>query len=103
MDESEIERLKSFVATRREFILSEIQQALTLSTNLPVKQGHRISETALVALEGRANAITTHSVTVNGIPANWSAWEATWKVDAFVLQPGLNHLSVRAFDASHVE
>ena len=103
VDESEIERLKSFVATRREFILSEIQQALTLSTNLPVKQGHRISETALVALEGRANAITTHSVTVNGIPANWSAWEATWKVDAFGLQPGLNHLSVRAFDASHVE
>ena len=103
VDESEIERLKSFVATRREFILSEIQQALTLSTNLPVKRGHRISETALVALEGRANAINTHSVTVNGIPANWSAWEATWKADAFGLQPGLNHLSVRAFDASHVE
>ncbi|MCP4743639.1 MAG: hypothetical protein GY871_15655, partial [Actinomycetales bacterium] len=101
--ESEIERLNSFVAARREFILSEIPHALTLLTDLPVKRGHRVSETALVALEGRANAIATRSVTVNGIPANWSAWEATWKADAFELQPGLNHLSVRAFDTSHAE
>ncbi|SVB32246.1 uncharacterized protein METZ01_LOCUS185100, partial [marine metagenome] len=102
-DESEIERLNRFVAARREFILSEIPHALTLSTDLPLKQGHRISETALVALEGRANAMATRSVTINGIPANWSAWEASWKADAFELQPGLNHLSVRAFDASHAE
>jgi len=103
VDESEIERLKSFVAARREFILTEIPQTLTLSTDLPFKQGHRVSETSLVALEGRASALATRSVTVNGIPADWEAWEARWKVDAFELQPGLNHLSVRAFNASHDE
>ncbi len=101
--ESEIERLNSFVDARREFILSEIPQSLTLSTDLPIKQGHRISETALVVLKGRANAITTRSVTVNGIPVNWSAWEAAWEADTFELEPGLNHLSVRAFDTSHTE
>ena len=102
-DESEIQRLKSFAAARREFILSEIPEALTLSTALPVKLGLRISETPWVALEGRANALATRSVTVNGIPAVWSAWEARWTADAVALQPGLNHLSVRAFDASHAE
>ena len=102
-DESEIERLNRFVAARREFILSEIPHALTLTTDLPVTQGHLVSETSLVALEGRANALATRSVTVNGIPAAWSAWEARWTADAVALQPGLNHLSVRAFDASHAE
>ena len=102
-NESEIERLNAFVADRREFILSQIPRVLSLSTSLPVKQGHRVSEAALVTLEGRANALATRMVTVNGIPANWSAWEATWRADTFELQPGLNHLSVRAFDASHAE
>ena len=103
VDQSEIELINRFIDARREFIMSEIPQELTLSTDLPLKQGHRISETNHVALEGRANAMATHSVTINGIPANWSAWEAKWTVDAFELQPGLNHLSVTAFDANHGE
>ena len=102
-DKSETDRLNQFAAERREFILSQIPRALTLSTSLPLKQGLPVSETPLVNLEGQADAIATRAVTINGTPVNWSAWEATWRADAFRLQPGLNHLRVQAFDAAHAE
>ncbi|MDP7049102.1 MAG: lamin tail domain-containing protein [Verrucomicrobiota bacterium] len=102
-NESEIERLNAFVADRREFILSQIPRVLTLSTSLPLKQGHRVSQTPQITLEGRANAIATRSMMINGAPVNWSAWEATWRADDFELQPGLNQLRVQAFDADHAE
>ena len=102
-NETEIDRLNQFVAERREFILSQIPHKLTLATSLPVKQGHLVSATAQIALEGRADAIATRLITINGTAANWSAWEAKWKAAAFELQPGLNHLRVQAFDTEHRE
>jgi len=102
-DESEIDRLNQFLAKRREFILSQIPRALALTTSLPLKQGYRLSETSQISLEGRADPIHTRSITINGTHVNWSAWEATWRADAFELEPGLNQLRVQAFDEGHAE
>ncbi len=54
-------------------------------------------------LIGKANAITTRSVKVNGVAVTWSAWQATWTAASVTLIPGINKIVIQAFDAGGVE
>ena len=54
-----------------------------------------------ITLTGVANAIDTRSVRVNGTlvdEADWSQRDGTWSIDAVALDPGINRVTVQAFD-----
>ena len=94
---AEIDRLKSFAASRCEFVLSRIPRELTLANGLAKRDGFLFSDSATVALSGQAPATSTVTVEVNGQAADWFASEARWQATV-ALRPGLNRLLVRALD-----
>ncbi|MGC9327797.1 MAG: CotH kinase family protein, partial [Candidatus Hinthialibacter sp.] len=51
-----------------------------------------------IELKGRANAIETRRVQVNGMPAAFIPWQAAWSYPT-VLQPGRHTFLIEAFDA----
>ncbi len=95
---TEVNRLKSFGANRREFVLSQIPRELTVATGLAKRDGFFFSESATATLSGQAPATVTVAVEVNGQAADWFAPEARWQAKA-TLRRGLNRLLVRALDA----
>ena len=95
---AEIDRLKSFAASRCEFVLSRIPRELTVATGLAKRAGFLFSDSATVALSGQAPATLTVTVEVNGQAADWFASEARWQAKV-ALRPGLNRLLVRALDS----
>ena len=95
---TEVDRLKSFAAKRREFVLSQIPRELTVATGLATRDGFFFSDSAMVTLSGQAPATTTVAVEVNGQTADWFAPEARWQAKV-TLRRGLNRLLVRALDA----
>ncbi|MEW6156460.1 MAG: lamin tail domain-containing protein [Verrucomicrobiota bacterium] len=94
-----IDNMKSFAAARREFILSQIPMQVTVTNDLAQSNGYYFTVSPIIALRGRAPAIDTHSMLVNGQPAVWSAWEARWTNNAVTLQPGLNRVLVQSIGA----
>lgn len=94
--------MKRFAADRRAFVLSQIPLSLVISNTLPLSTSGRyaVSTNATVALAGQAHAIETRAVTVNGLPATWTAWRAAWSIVDVPLQPGWNRLRVQARDAA---
>ena len=54
-------------------------------------------------LAGKANAIRTRSVLVNGVPATWTAWQATWNAASVALQPGINKVLIQSIDINNLE
>lgn len=102
--ESVRQNFKDFAAARRAGVLAQIPLTLT-ATNGNVAFAGGIYQTAgtSISLHGFANAVTTRSVTVNGQPAHWSAWDAAWTNSAVALRPGMNRLVVRSYDAVGAE
>jgi len=98
ISEQNLEDIRAFTAARRAYVLSQIPLALTLEHDLPIAHGYARASSNRVALAGRAHAIETRAVRVNGAPALWSAWEARWRADAVPLEAGVNRLVVQAFD-----
>ncbi|MBI5388511.1 MAG: lamin tail domain-containing protein [Verrucomicrobia bacterium] len=96
-----IERMKTFVTNRAAYVRSQIPQNLTVSTALGTLEGYLYTTASTVTLTGRANAIRTRSVSVNGQPVLWSAFSAAW-TNVVALQPGLNRLLVQALDTNNV-
>jgi len=92
-----IATIKRYATNRAAWIRTQIPLELTISTNLPFKHGFASTNTATIALEGRANALETRSVRVNGQPAEWSAWEATWRMPQAALRPGMNRVVAQSF------
>jgi len=95
---TEVDRLKSFAAKRREFVLSQIPRELTVATGLAKRDGFFFSDSATATLSGQAPATTTVAVEANGQAADWFAPEARWQAKV-TLRRGLNRLLVRALDA----
>lgn len=95
---------KDFAAARRAGVLAQIPVA-QIATNSSVALVNGIYQTAgtSFSLLGFAPAATTRSVTVDGQPAQWSAWDAAWTNPAVALRPGLNRLVVCSHDASGAE
>ncbi len=98
---------KSFLVARRNHIFNSatplVPLALTATSTLPVTNGYFTSTTNSVDLSGKANAIDTRKVLVNGVQATWTAWQASWTADNVSLRPGMNRILVQALDAADQE
>jgi hypothetical protein len=94
-----IDNMKAYNAGQVDWVLSQIPMGLTVSNNLSLLNSYPRTTTASVPLFGAADAVNTRQVLVNGTPANWSAWQATWSAPAVALAPGINRVRVEALDA----
>lgn len=93
--------LKEFAAARRDFVLAQIPRALSVTnTGLVLSNGYYRATSPAVTLEGRANPIRTRALRVGGVPAQWTAWTATWTAAGVPLLPGLNRVVVEALDTT---
>lgn len=98
-----IESMKTFNTARTTYIASQIPLSLAVTTAPANSNGYPRSTTATTTLGGRANAITTRSVKVNGVAATWNAFGASWSAAGVALNPGLNRVLIQSFDATSVE
>jgi hypothetical protein len=98
-----VSTMKSFTSQRCAYVLSVIPQTITVTSAPAVQSGYPRTTSSYVALSGQANAITTRRVMVNGQPAVWTAWQATWSIARTNLLPGINRVVIQAFDANDRE
>ena len=77
---SRINAMKSFIAARNAYVLSQIPTSFTIHSDLPLSGGYHRSTVNVAALYGTANAAETQSVMVNGQPARWSPFDGTWSI-----------------------
>lgn len=94
-----VQRMKDWMAARRTYVLSQIPQAFTVTSTLPVQNGYFRTTTSTIALNGTGNAIETRFIRVNGQIAQWSPVAGTWSISGVSVQPGLNVVTVEALDA----
>lgn len=98
-----IQNMKDYVVLRRAGVLSQIPDGISITTDLPVVNGYAKASSATVSLSGKADAVRTRAVLVNGIEASWTAWTASWTVQNVSLMPGINRVLVQAFDENQKE
>jgi len=53
-------------------------------------------------ITGRANAIETKTIRVNGTPAEFTVWQGRW-TNTVAMAPGLNNVLVQFLDAAGAE
>src|SRR2546421_75074 len=95
--------MKTWMAGRAAYVLSQIPLTLTAATTLPVVSGYPQTSVPSAALTGRGNAIDTRSVRVNGSLATWNALGAAWTYTVTGLLPGINRVLVQAFGTNGTE
>ncbi len=122
---AQITSIKTFQTARTPYVASLVPLNISVTNTqtvagaaLPTQGGYTVSvapraattpasvtnaDPAHCKLIGKANAITTRSVTVNGVAATWSAWQATWTAASVALVPGINKILIQAFDGNSVE
>lgn len=71
--------MKTFMAARRQYVLSQLPTELTVTSNIPTQDGYlRTTNPSTVILSGRIDAETTRSVTVAGTPVTVDPYARTW-------------------------
>lgn len=95
--------MKQYVRDRTTAVLAQIPQTITVTTAVNAQTGYIHTTTNKVSLAGKANAIRTRRITVNGQPTVWMAWQASWTINYSGLRPGLNRMIIQAFDAADTE
>ncbi|MHA3772540.1 lamin tail domain-containing protein [Verrucomicrobiota bacterium sgz303538] len=100
---SVISSMKTFNAQRTAYIATQVPLAISVTSGPTVVNGYPQTTSATVNLSGKANAITTRSVKVNGVAATWTAWNATWDSTNVALRPGINKVLIQAFDENNAE
>lgn len=95
--------MKSWVAQRRSYVLSQIPLNLTVNSSLLVSNGYYRTTSPTISLNGTGNVIETRFIRVNGIIAQWSPAAGTWSVADLPVQPGINRITVQALDAGGQE
>jgi len=98
-----VANMKAFNASQLAYVLGEVPLRISVTDGLPVQSGYPRTTTSTIPLSGRAQAIDTRRIRVNGTPAIWSAWEASWTAPAVALHPGLNRVVIQALDATGKE
>jgi hypothetical protein len=98
-----IQNMKDVAAKRWTNVVNQIPLSLSVETTLPVTNGYSRTTSPSVSLAGKANAIRTSEVLVNGQPAAYIAWQAAWSIAAVPLTPGLNRVLVQSLDTNGVE
>ncbi|MHC4498300.1 MAG: CotH kinase family protein, partial [Planctomycetota bacterium] len=107
--QSVINDVKNFVAARNTYVLSQIQQQLTISSDLAISKGyHKTTNPTLTELKAvlAAKDAEPRSVRVNGQLSDWlrvsSKWwdgDDEWTIDTSItLKPGINRILVQTFD-----
>jgi hypothetical protein len=95
--------MKSRSAAINAYVLSKIPQTISVTTAVDATTKYVHTTTNTVSLSGLANAIDTRRVTVNGQPAVWTAWQASWTIASVPLLSGVNRVVIQAFDAADKE
>jgi hypothetical protein len=103
LPQTAIDNMKAFNAAQANWVLSQIPLDLTTSSGLTVQSGYPHTTSSSVNLTGNANAVDTRSVLVNGTPATWVAWQATWTANSLPLNPGINRFLIQSLDANGME
>ena len=114
---SEIEgqrKIKQFIIDRRNSILyggypdsddePQIPQQFSINSNLPLAYGFYNTNIPVTNLSGTFNAITTRSIAVNGLlvdESDFSQKNGTWSIRDIFLNPGINRITVQAFDGPY--
>ena len=103
VNQSVIDAMKTYNSARTTYIASQIPLTISVTTYPTAVSGYPKTTTATTALGGKANAITTRAVKVNGVAATWTAWTATWNAASVALTPGINRVLIQAFDTAGAE
>lgn len=98
-----VDKFKAFNASHVAYVLSQIPTGLTVSSDLPVSSGFPRSTVGAISLNGQANVLKTQKVLVNGVAANFTAWQGVWTNSNVTLHPGINRVTVQALDAAGTE
>ncbi len=94
---------KTFMVQRVTYIKSQIPLAISVTTLPATVSGYPRTTAATVTLGGKAHAIRTRSVLVNGVAATWTAWTASWSAANVALQPGINRVLIQTLDTTGME
>lgn len=101
--QSNLDTMKVFNSNQVAYVLSQFPHVLAVAHDLPTASGYPHTTSATVALHGTGNAVETRKVMVNGVAAEWTAWQGTWTNNAVELRPGLNQVLVQAIGAAGTE
>ncbi len=100
---SRLAPMKQYVRDRTAAVLAQIPQSIKVTTAVNAQTGYIHTTTNTVSLAGQAHAIHTRRIAVNGRPAVWTAWQATWTIQYIGLRPGMNRMMIQSFDAADNE
>ncbi len=95
--------MKQSVVNRRAGVLAQIPQGITIASAAAQSDGYIHARSNAIPLTGKAHAVRTRRVTVNGRPAVWTPLGADWSIDNVGILPGINRTVVQAFDANDRE
>ena len=100
-----IAAMKTFMDSRRTYIMGLVNGSLTATTTLTVQNGFPRTTSNSVILSGVAPLAGTKSVVARGVVAtyNYASTTGTWSLPAAPagatpLRPGINRIDVRAYD-----
>ena len=94
-----IDAIKQFNVGRIADVHTQIPQALTAVSSLPVVSGFPQSTNGLSGLiSGQFDSCRTLSVLANGVEVSLDGTTATWSQSSLTLNPGINRVVVQAFD-----
>jgi len=102
--EAEITGMIAFMDARRSYVLSVVDPALSVVSDLPVVGGFPTSSSAKVALSGVVNLSEARTVRVNGELATVDFSDGSWSfgeprgTGPDIVHPGVNRVLVEAFD-----
>lgn len=103
VNQSVIDSMKNFNTARHAYVTSQVPLSISVTTYPTITSGYPKTTAATTTLGGKANAITTRSVKVNGATATWTPFSATWSASSVALKPGLNRVLIQAFDGNGAE
>jgi hypothetical protein len=103
VDAATLLHLKTFNSNQVAYVLTQFPQSLTVAHALTNLNGYPRATTPTIALHGTGDAVQTRRVLVNGVPAPWTAWQATWTNASVALRPGLNPILVQALGVAETE
>jgi hypothetical protein len=101
--QSAIDGMKTFAAGRVANVLTQIPQTLTATSASTVQNGYPRTTTSTTSLTGKADAIRTRSILVDGQPAAWTAYQASWSAPSVSLRKGINRVLIQALDENGQE
>jgi len=80
--QSLIDDLKQFIINRTNGVLAQIPRQFTVTSSHPIVNGYHRTTNAEASINGTADAVTTRSVTVNGVLTELDPIDGAWSINA---------------------